>query len=133
MQVAIQITGWQMFGLFAALVFMGLMLLAGVFLGGMLVFRTKKESYEPMFPRLEEPKAKAFNLPADEGLKDVQEAFQNALGPGAFNVPGEGVGAPDADSMPPAVRDASNRIDAMFSGQIMKERSAAADIGGDNE
>lgn len=118
MEAATIALSWgQLAYLTLALFFGGGLLLVGVLIGGWL----RGKSYEPLVPHIREQEAKAFNLPADEGLKEVEEAFHKALGPGAFNVPGEGEGAPDADSMPPSVRDASHRIDAMFSGQIEKE------------
>lgn len=36
--------------------------LSGVALGGFLVYRTKKETYEPFFPKKEDGEGKAFNV-----------------------------------------------------------------------
>ncbi len=56
---------------FMLLVFAWIATLSGVLLGGLLVFRTKKEAYEPFLQVKKQPEEQAFNL---EDEFDVEEA-----------------------------------------------------------
>ena len=72
------ITFWDIAGgLILAGLVMGLLVIAGVFLGGMLVFRTKRESYEPILGEktmlatagnVDETDYRTHTEPEDDGL-----------------------------------------------------------------
>lgn len=70
----IAIPAW-LIGAFAGFAFgTALLVLASVALGAFVVFRTKRESYDPLFT-LGASKGDAFNVADTEGLEDVASAF----------------------------------------------------------
>ena len=67
------ITFWQMFALVVTLVLvLGTFSLGGVFLGGMFVFRTKRESYEPIVS-MWKPQGDAYVREQGSTEEDVPE------------------------------------------------------------
>jgi hypothetical protein len=81
-------------GLILVLLFSWLATLSGVALGGFLVYRTKRDSFDPLFSKPE--KGEAFNIVDPFNMQDV----------------------PSATRIPPETREANDRFLDQFADEV---------------